>query len=168
MIHIHPMTEQDAAIFRDVRLRALSDTPLAFGSTYAKESIQTDQQWEQKAKKWTQPTQAATFLGFDGLVCCGIVACCKREEVPHQVGIFSMWVAPQARRRGLGFQLLAQVEKWAVENGGTELVLDVTEGNEPASRCYQQYGFEFTGQSGPYPNDPKLRELWMLKRCNLR
>lgn len=42
MITIEPITPQTALTFKAARLRALQDTPSAFGSTYAKESQLTD------------------------------------------------------------------------------------------------------------------------------
>ena len=35
MISIEPITRENAIVFRNTRLRALQDTPTAFGSTYA-------------------------------------------------------------------------------------------------------------------------------------
>jgi len=163
---IRPTAESDWEILREVRLRALSDTPLAFGSTYAKESAFTDQQWRQRASQRSGTGSAVTFLAFDTEhVCCGIVGCFTSEDEPDCRSIVSMWVAPSVRRQGVGRQLLQKAEDWAIGQGASKLVLDVTEGNTPAIECYRRFGFEFTGQSSPYENDPKLRELWMVKKC---
>jgi ribosomal protein S18 acetylase RimI-like enzyme len=43
------------------------------------------------------------------------------------------------------------------------LLLDVVNNNAAAIAFYQKLGFRFTGESGPYPNNPNLRELFMLK-----
>jgi len=58
MITLELITQQNAMIFKDVRLRALQDTPSAFGSTYAKESQLTDADWVKRAAQWTSERSA--------------------------------------------------------------------------------------------------------------
>jgi hypothetical protein len=52
MIALEPITPQNALIFKAARLRALQDTPNAFGSTYAKESQLTEADWVTRAGNW--------------------------------------------------------------------------------------------------------------------
>jgi ribosomal protein S18 acetylase RimI-like enzyme len=166
MIIIRPLTSADHNTLRDTRLRALADTPLAFGSSYARESLDTPQQWQQRAEKWTTPNQARCFLAFDedrGGTCCGIVACFKDEQRAGSVAIVSMWVAPEARRKGLGRRLIGHVEQWARDQGAEQLRLHATETNLPAIELYLRCGFDFTGETEPYPNDTALQERVMVK-----
>jgi ribosomal protein S18 acetylase RimI-like enzyme len=155
----------DAAILRATRLAALSDTPTAFGSTYARESALSTAQWIEKAHQWTSPGAANTFLAFEGQACVGIVASFQQRGFPQQFVIVSMWVAPHCRRQGLAHCLLREVEMWAISQGAAELVLDVTETNHAAIACYRRYGFEPTGETIPYPNAPNLLEWRMRKLC---
>lgn len=111
-------------MLRETRLRALRDTPLAFGSNHARESALTDQQWIEKTQQWTAPGQAMTLLALDAGQVAGIVGCFTRIEQPGQVAVVSMWVAPHYRRQGLAHRLLAEVELWAIRQGAAELVLD--------------------------------------------
>ena len=53
MTRLHPITPLLTAEYKTVRLRALEDTPLAFGSTYARESQLTDEEWEARAARLT-------------------------------------------------------------------------------------------------------------------
>jgi ribosomal protein S18 acetylase RimI-like enzyme len=154
-------------MLRETRLRALRDTPLAFGSNHARESALTDQQWIEKTQQWTAPGQAMTLLALDAGQVAGIVGCFTRIEQPGQVAVVSMWVAPHYRRQGLAHRLLAEVELWAIRQGAAELVLDVTESNHAAIACYRRYGFELTGETTPYPNAPNLLELRMRKPCQV-
>src|SRR5262245_66225043 len=123
MILIRPMTEHDAHTLRHIRLRALLDSPLAFGSTYAKESVLNGSEWLDKARRWTDPNHGATFLAFDGHDCGGIVACFKDQQVPGRVWLVSMWVAPQVRRRHVGERLVGEIDRWAVGHGARQLML---------------------------------------------
>jgi ribosomal protein S18 acetylase RimI-like enzyme len=164
MISVCAIAAADASTLRDIRLRALLDSPLAFGSTYAKESVLTDSEWLAKAARWTEPNQAATFLAVDADECCGIVACFKDQQVAGRLWLVSMWVAPQARRKHVGQQLVAEVVTWATQHGSTHIMLHVTEGNTPAIEFYLRCGFEFTGESIPHTHAAGLRELEMVRR----
>ena len=56
-----------------------------------------------------------------------------------------MWVAPEARGRGLGRELVDAVADWARELQLSRLVLDVNPALEPAVRLYESAGFVRTG-----------------------
>jgi ribosomal protein S18 acetylase RimI-like enzyme len=161
------MQPNEWPLLREVRLRALRDTPLAFGSTYTRESALADEQWAAWAVKRTTPGEQVTFLAFEQERCCGIIGCYIEPENPADACIVSMWVAPEARRQGVGARLIREAENWARWQGLRRLVLIVTENNEPAIRLYEHCGFRFTGESEPYPNDPTLRELFMMKPLDL-
>jgi ribosomal protein S18 acetylase RimI-like enzyme len=163
MITIRRITAQDTALYREVRLRALLDSPLAFGSTYAKESAFADSVWRERIERASASNDIAMFLAFEDHNCCGIIGCVRRADEEHTGTIVSMWVAPEVRRKGVGRRLLESAEQWARENRMIRLMLDVTEKNDPAIALYRACGFDFTGESQPYPNDPILRELFMMK-----
>ena len=61
--------------------------------------------------------------------------------------VFSMWVAPQARGRGVAAQLLDAVRKAAEEAGAQAIGLHVFAGNDRARRVYERLGFVLTGES---------------------
>ena len=56
--------------------------------------------------------------------------------------LISMWVAPTARRQGVGAQLIDSVAAWANVAGSTALVLDVVATNASALSLYERAGFQ--------------------------
>lgn len=52
-----------------------------------------------------------------------------------------MWVAPEARRLGVGAALIDEVDVWGRSWDATRIVLWVIAGNEPAMRFYDRIGF---------------------------
>jgi ribosomal protein S18 acetylase RimI-like enzyme len=164
MFTIRRISADDGMLLRDIRLRALSDSPLAFGSTHAKETAILPEQWHERASRASKSPDGAIFLALQHQACRGIIGCFAEEDAPGNACIVSMWVAPEARRGGLGVQLMQTAEMWAREQGFAALSLDVTEGNAPAIALYERCGFQFTGEWDRYPNDRSLRELFMLKR----
>jgi GNAT superfamily N-acetyltransferase len=163
-ITIRVMNEADVLLLREVRLRALLDTPVAFGSTYAREAAFFEEQWRERACSWAREGVSRTLLAFEGDSCCGIVAGFVHREIAGRVCVVSMWVAPEVRRRGLGRRLIGEIEQWARQVGAREIMLDVNETNHAAIELYRRCGFSLTGHSWPYPNDVSLKELEMVKR----
>lgn len=162
MISLVPISPSNALVYKTIRLRALQDTPTAFGSTYAKESQLTDEDWTKRALQWNSGTKSAGYLAMDDGAACGIAAGYFPDDGsgPYLV---SMWVAASHRRRGAGRILLEAVIDWARSRGARQLVLDVTTTNDPAIKFYEGLGFERTGTVKPYPNDPTLKEYEMRK-----
>ena len=76
----------------------------------------------------------------------GMVSC--TEPVDGEAELISMWVAPQARGRGVGQSLIEDVRKWATAQGARRLVLSVRTRNEPAIRLYTRSGFIDCGPAG--------------------
>jgi ribosomal protein S18 acetylase RimI-like enzyme len=161
MITLEPITPQNAMLFKEVRLRALQDTPSAFGSTYAKESQLTDADWVKRAH-WTG-AKGTGYLAMDAGIPCGIAATFVDPDDVTRARLVSMWVAPAHRRLGIGFSLVRAILAWARAQHARTLELLVTCNNDPAIRFYERLGFTRTGRTEPYPNDPALIEYEMSR-----
>lgn len=165
MITLEPITAENALVFRDVRLRALKEDPTAFGSTYAREVVLSDEQWIEKAKQWNSGRTVA-FLAMEDGVACGTAGSYWDDEDgagPPKLMLGSMWTAPSHRRSGVGRLLVERVLEWARERGVERIHLLVTANNHGAIRFYESLGFAKTGKTGPYPNDPTLSEYEMWR-----
>lgn len=123
-ILLEQITAQNAVEFKTVRLAALLDTPSAFASTYERETLLTDEEWLERACKWSGPESNA-YLARDGRAYCGIGAGVLADDNKSQVYLLSMWVAPTNRRRGIGRILVNAILNWAQEMSAVEIQLDV-------------------------------------------
>src|SRR5438067_1084868 len=115
--------------YRDLRLRALADSPDAFGSTLAAEQASSDEQWSARlARGVASDTDVALAAELnDRLV--GL-AWVKLEALDQNVAhVYQMWVAPNFRRRGAGRMLLRSAIGWAKAASAKALVLAVTCGD---------------------------------------
>lgn len=152
----------DLSVYRDVRLRALLDAPTAFGSTYAKESRFSDVEWSERVGR-LDGERAIGYLAVDGDVACGLVGCFLDGSEPPRATLISMWVAPSHRRKGVGRALVEAVLEWAAGRGAGTVRLMVTSENHAARRFYESLGFNLSGVTDSYPNDPSLTELEMVR-----
>ncbi len=66
------------------------------------------------------------------------------ENQPHRADVAKMLVHPEARRRGIGAQLLRFAENSARASGKTLLVLDTATGGD-AERLYERLGWRRVG-----------------------
>jgi ribosomal protein S18 acetylase RimI-like enzyme len=160
MIALEPITAKNAPMFKAVRLRALRDAPMAFGSTYAKESQLTDAEWIKRAAQWNGE-RSVGFLAMDEGDRCGIAASFLDQSDATRAHIVSVWTAPSHRRQGVARLLLQEILGWARRSGAQILQLMVTSNNQSALSSYQGQGFTLTGRTEPYPNDSALIELEM-------
>jgi ribosomal protein S18 acetylase RimI-like enzyme len=162
MLTLEPLSPRLLTHFKTVRLRALKDTPSAFGRTHAEESQFSDAEWRKRITMWNSGTHSVCYIARDGHTPCGIIACYLDDHHPPRPNVASMWVAPSHRRSGLGTRLLNHVQRWALDLANPQLRLMVTSGNAAAIRFYQRYGFVLTGTIEPYPPNPKLHQCEMI------
>src|SRR5438067_1165358 len=135
MIAVVPITLQNVMSFKEVRLRALRDTPSAFGSTFARECRLSDADWTERAIRWNGETGIG-YLAMNGGVACGIAGSILDHEDATRAILLSMWTAPTHRRRGIGARLVNEIVDWAHRRGTSVLQLMVTSHNEPAILFY--------------------------------
>ena len=161
MLTIVPLSPRVVPNFKAVRLRALKDTPSAFGRTYAEESQFSDAEWRARVTTWNSGSRSVCYIAMDGGEPCGIIGGYLDDHAPPRANVASMWVAPSHRRSGLGTRLLDHVHKWAQTLKTPQMRLMVTNGNASAIRFYQRYGFALTGTIEPYPPDPAFHQCEM-------
>lgn len=136
-------------VYRDLRLRALQDSPDAFGSTFAEEGGHADAQWARRLAS-----------GVDSQTNLAVVAEVHGEAVglawgridtsnPDVAVLYQMWVAPSHRGTGAGKMLLEAVIGWARARNASFLDLGVTCGNSPARRLYERAGFKPVAEPQP-------------------
>jgi ribosomal protein S18 acetylase RimI-like enzyme len=153
---------------RAIRLRALADAPMAFGSTLAAEQAQPDEFWRERAVGGATDETRAAFIAERNGAWVGTATCLLEEggvgERP--VWVVGMWVDPAVRRQGAAQALLRALTRWAQARGADVVNLHVTETNAPAIALYERLGFRATGETEPLRHTPSLREKHMTCRLD--
>ena len=161
---IERLGEDDWATFREVRLRALLDAPDAFGSTYGEESSQPEPRWRDWAAGRWRGGVAAVYLGRDrDQRPTGTITVAEFDAEPGTAYVYAMWVEPDARRAGVGRDLVDAAAAWARGRGCHRLVLSVTETNAAARSFYEAVGFVDTGERKPLREGSELEVLRLAK-----
>lgn len=140
-------------ILRELRLASLLDAPEAFGQRYENAAAEPESEWRSAARASASGDRRAWFIArADGGApggeseAAGLVQ--ARRRPPMDCLVFSMWVAPAARRDGAGRALIEAVAGWARGWGGQRIVLWVFGANEGALRFYERLGFHVV-REGP-------------------
>src|SRR5262245_23589493 len=100
---------------RVIRLRALADAPMAFGSTLAAEQTRPDEFWRGRAAGGAADDDRATFITERHGAWVGIGTCVLEGGGvgARPAWIFGMWVDPAVRRQGTAQALLRALAGWA-------------------------------------------------------
>ena len=151
-----PVTPDRWRLLRDVRLRALADSPEAFSTTLAEASTLTDEEWRRRAAGGGFTLLA--LVDEVGVGMGGVFAPPDRSATY----LWGMWVDASARGQGLGGRLVDELVAWCREPDRAgpsydEVRLHVTEGNAGARRLYVDRGFRPTGAWEPLRQRSPLR-----------
>lgn len=138
---IRRLSPDDWSIERDLRLAALAESPSAFGSRLADAEVFEEAAWRSRLAGLTR---FAAMIAFRPVGTVGYA----RAQLPYPVGcavLVGMWVAPDARGRGVADRLVEAVIAACRSDGYGAVWLSVTHGNEVAARLYERHGFIRTG-----------------------
>ena len=145
-MNIRRLDASDASDFLRLRLFGLLEAPSAFASNYQDEKGRTI---EQVQGHLLGSSETASFGGVEANELVGVIGVGREQRANerHMAFIRSMYVAPDARGKGLGRHLLRaalnQVASW---NGVEQVKLSVTASNAPAVRLYQSVDFVEVGR----------------------
>ena len=153
---IRVASAEDWATWRALRLRVLSTDPDAFGSTLELEEGYDEAAWRARVDRGRMVLASVgdEYVGLGG----------SFEDAPGSRTVVSMWVAPEARGRGIGRAILDHVVADATRSGDV-VVLWVTEGNTAARALYERAGFVRTGAREPLrPGSAVMKDQMVLAR----
>lgn len=136
--------------FRALRLRALADSPNAFGVTLAEAASNPEAVWRGRADGPGPVLMAysdETPIAMGGL---------HVPENSQEAFVWGMWVDPDSRGQGLGARILRELLDRA-RRLDRAVELHVTEGNDGARRLYEAHSFAFTGEWQPLREGSEMR-----------
>ncbi|MBK1682005.1 N-acetyltransferase [Rhodoferax fermentans] len=124
-------------------LQAYAQHPQAFSSSVAERAALPVSWWVRRLEPADDAPEVVLGV-FDAQALVAVVGVGfeARDKLRHKATLFGMYVAPQARQRGLGSALVQAALDCARARPGIQLVqLTVTEGNQAAQALYERFGF---------------------------
>ncbi|WP_165550172.1 GNAT family N-acetyltransferase [Kribbella speibonae] len=142
----------DWPIARDVRLRALKDSPTAYIADYEDEVTVGEAGWRERFTRmqWAVARDATRIIGLASSV--RVAA-----RPPYERHIESVWVDPRYRRNGVLRAVFGHLA--TVEPDVTEWRVWVLDTNTIARQVYERLGFYATGECQPLPDGSGRREI---------
>lgn len=141
------LAESDWRVFATLRLRALTDTLGVADPQYCEEVSFTAAQWRRRLR-----AHAQFAVRIDGRLV-GLIGA-QRQSV-DAVYLYSLWLEPGMRGRGLGHALVSAAVDWARSRRAKIVTLRVDMANAAARGIYENLGF------GVVEDSRKPRELTM-------
>ncbi len=76
------------------------------------------------------------------------------RNIPPEVEILNIAVAPESRKHGVGSDLFDRALAWARAEGATQAILEVRAANDDALRLYHRREFHIVGRRPRYYSNP--------------
>jgi [ribosomal protein S18]-alanine N-acetyltransferase len=86
------------------------------------------------------------------------------RQVVAEMEILNFAVRADARRKGIGDQLLQSALAWAASFSGEQVILEVRSANETALRFYERHKFQIGGRRRNYYSSPDDDALLLTLR----
>jgi GNAT superfamily N-acetyltransferase len=142
-ITVRVLDESEWSVYRDVRLRALAESPGSFTATLAEEADRDEQFWRDRM------TQSHRLLAERGPVPQGIVSLGPYEQEPSAAEVFGLYVVPEARGTGVSWQLVEAAAALAAQQAYLQLYYWVGTDNGRAVGFANNFGFRTTDYRRP-------------------
>ncbi len=150
-------------LFKEVRLKALKESPDAFGSTYESALQRDERSWQDQLWSTTTGDDRNTQFAFEGDQCIGIAALYREPSAPSG-DIIMMWVDPRYRGSSAASSLVRVLLSWAKDSGFVAVSLEVTDSNARAIKFYENEGFHDTGEKVEVDSNRALSGIRMTQK----
>ncbi len=154
---IRPVTEDDWAAVRDIRLESLADEPSAYGLTLEEARGWGEEKWRERVA-----ARAVYVAEVDGRVV-GTANGAPHDSQPGDYFLFGMYVTPEWRGRGVAEGLIDAASAWSWCQGARHIDLFVNSALPRAVGLYTKVGFTPTGEIHAMPERPGLEMVRMRR-----
>jgi GNAT superfamily N-acetyltransferase len=163
VLEIRSVGGSDAAALRDLRLRALGESPRSFASSVAEESAFGEERWTELAAPSAAGDDSTVLVAVHDGAWVGMAAGRWFDRRRGIAQLWGMWVDPAQRRQGVGGRLVAGIRDWAAGHGARFLRLGVIGDVPGLSAFYEDMGFVRSGEERPLARDPDRLAVFLVR-----
>lgn len=166
-VHIRAATLADTTAYRELRLTALRDSPIAFSADYQKNLNEPLKSWEERLAM--HPDEATIFFAEHNKTLIGMTGIFRggSPKTRHAATVWGVYVQPEWRGLHIAEELIKACLAWA---RATQIViarLGVAAANTSAVRCYERSGFQiYATESRALYHDGKYYDFYSMS-CSL-
>jgi len=130
--------------FREIRLFALQESPIAFGQDYQTSLAHSPEYWQDRLR---EDDHSVMFVAENEQTLIGMTGIHRRPlpKTKHSATIIGVFVHPEWRGLKIAASLVDACVEWAKSKGVVVVKLGVNAANSPAIRCYERCGFTIYG-----------------------
>lgn len=141
---IREATLADVVQYRELRLFALEESPLAFGQDYGTSLNHPPEFWQERLR---DDEHSVTFIAEHEQNLMGMTGILRRPlpKTKHSATIVGVYIHPDWRGLRIAASLIDACIEWAGSKGVVIVKLSVNSENTSAIRCYQRCGFSIYG-----------------------
>jgi GNAT superfamily N-acetyltransferase len=144
-IHVRVLAEDEWQTYKNVRLRALRESPEAFVASAEEEEAFEDSVWQERLAR----SQRLLAEEGDDVIGVASVGGVHRTKADHVGELFGLWVQADRRGSGVARRLLEQAAAVARDAGLKHLVYWVGTDNGRAVAFASSFGFRPTDDRRP-------------------
>lgn len=143
-ITVRRLSADEWATYKDVRLRALQESPDAFVADYDSEAAEPDTFWQDRMERSTR------YLAEIDRDTVGVVSVRPSDDIiEHSAELFGLWVTPKMRGEGVAARLVITASDDVSAEGLRQLVYWVSTDNGRAVAFASSFGFRPTEYRRP-------------------
>src|ERR1041384_1466143 len=166
-IQIREAKPTDAAPFRELRLEALQDSPVAFTADYQRNLSHPPKYWEDMLTTYSDESTMFLAKHENDLIGMTGIARGGSPKTRHAATVWGVYVTPQWRGLHIAEELIRSCLDWAKARRIVIAKLGVAATNTSAIRCYERCGFQITGtEPRAVFYDGKYYDFYMMS-CSL-
>lgn len=142
---VNPLSPDNWEQYKNLWLEALTNDPKAFANSYEKLSARTEEEWQEKATKYSGGTKEKVFIATSEGKAIGMMGFFEKSE--GIANIFGVYVNPQYRGKGVSNVLMEVILK-SLKQGSdfSKIELTVNKDQLAAVGFYKRHGFEIIGE----------------------
>ena len=142
-MEIRKITPDDWQAYRNLRLAALQSIDAqAFGGSYEKESIRSEDEWRGRFDGSRERIFYGCFLNEELISVAGVYLNVDEDKFKNEWIIVGVYTNPKFRGQGISFRTIETVLEELRDKGVKKVILMVNTKQKSAMRVYEKLGFK--------------------------